>query len=108
MICHRRQAFVALTGQRVASYWDCYHRRRYPTLIDYPGHGEPKGVSLRGARCQPVMSSLADERSSRFQRSQMSLVWRVAVSTLPSPGIKCRPAYLQIIRSSDEGQDLIL
>ncbi|MEU4532506.1 hypothetical protein AB0F49_30165 [Micromonospora ureilytica] len=31
-------AFVALTGQRVASYWDCYHRRRYPRLIDYPGH----------------------------------------------------------------------
>ncbi|MBQ0978091.1 hypothetical protein [Micromonospora zamorensis] len=31
-------AFVALTGQRVASYWDCYLRRRYPTLIDYPGH----------------------------------------------------------------------
>ncbi|MGC4811185.1 hypothetical protein ACLQ29_11730 [Micromonospora sp. DT228] len=31
-------AFVALTGERVASYWDCYHRRRYPTLIDYPGH----------------------------------------------------------------------
>ncbi|WP_433288023.1 hypothetical protein [Micromonospora sp. CA-244673] len=29
--------FVALTGQRVASYWACYHRRRYPTLIDYPG-----------------------------------------------------------------------
>lgn len=31
-------AFMALTGQRVVSYWDCYHRRRYPTLNDYPGH----------------------------------------------------------------------
>lgn len=30
--------FVARTGQRVASYWDCYHRRRYPTLAECPGH----------------------------------------------------------------------
>ncbi|WCN83197.1 hypothetical protein [Micromonospora sp. LH3U1] len=22
--------FVALNGQRIASYWDCYHRRCYP------------------------------------------------------------------------------
>ncbi|MEU4474209.1 hypothetical protein [Micromonospora sp. NPDC023888] len=31
-------AFVALTDKRITSYWDCYHRGRYPTLVDYPGH----------------------------------------------------------------------
>ncbi|MEV1331661.1 hypothetical protein AB0J20_19050 [Micromonospora costi] len=31
-------AFLALTGQRVASYWSCYYRQRYPALTDYPGH----------------------------------------------------------------------
>ena len=28
---------IALTYQRAASYWDCYHRRRYPDLKSYPG-----------------------------------------------------------------------
>jgi hypothetical protein len=29
--------FLALTGQRVASYWNCYYRQRYRALSDYPG-----------------------------------------------------------------------
>jgi hypothetical protein len=30
--------FLALTRQRVASYWDCYYRRRYLSPADYPAH----------------------------------------------------------------------
>lgn len=30
-------AFVALTAQRVASYWDCYFRNRYPSIQEHPG-----------------------------------------------------------------------
>lgn len=30
-------SFYRLIRQRVASYWDCYHRFRYPRLADYPG-----------------------------------------------------------------------
>jgi hypothetical protein len=33
----RNPAFFARTEQRVASYWDCYYRRRYPDLGSYPG-----------------------------------------------------------------------
>lgn len=29
-------AFMTLTAARVASYWDCYYRRSYPRLSDYP------------------------------------------------------------------------
>lgn len=28
--------FIRLTRQRAASYWDCYHRGRWPRLRDYP------------------------------------------------------------------------
>jgi len=30
-------AFMTLTRQRVASYWDCYWRGRWPRRADYPG-----------------------------------------------------------------------
>jgi hypothetical protein len=30
-------AFLELTSQRVASYWDCYYRSRYFIRADYPG-----------------------------------------------------------------------
>ena len=30
--------FLVLTGQRVASYWNCYYRSAYPDLRTYPGH----------------------------------------------------------------------
>jgi hypothetical protein len=30
-------AYFHLTRQRVASYWDCYHRGRYLHRTDYPG-----------------------------------------------------------------------
>ena len=29
--------FIATTRRRATSYWDCYYRRRYPALRDYPG-----------------------------------------------------------------------
>ena len=29
--------FIARTRQRLTSYWDCYYRRRWPRLADYPG-----------------------------------------------------------------------
>ncbi|RQX12383.1 hypothetical protein DDE19_28305 [Micromonospora ureilytica] len=45
------QAFMALTGQRVVSYWNCYHRRRYPALNDYPGHAVL--AALRAAAQRP-------------------------------------------------------
>ncbi|MEU5726137.1 hypothetical protein ABZ783_30535 [Micromonospora sp. NPDC047738] len=28
--------FITLTSQRAASYWNCYHRHRYPKVADYP------------------------------------------------------------------------
>lgn len=28
--------FMATTRRRAVSYWNCYHRRRYPSLSDYP------------------------------------------------------------------------
>jgi hypothetical protein len=31
-------AFMALTRQRMVSYWDCYYRRDYSQLVEYPGH----------------------------------------------------------------------
>ncbi|MFD8481160.1 hypothetical protein [Kitasatospora sp. NPDC059673] len=30
-------AYFALTGQRVLSYWNCYHREEYPDFRSYPG-----------------------------------------------------------------------
>ncbi|MGM9479956.1 hypothetical protein ACS5PN_02040 [Roseateles sp. NT4] len=30
-------AFMATTRRRATSYWDCYHRGRFPTLPSYPG-----------------------------------------------------------------------
>ncbi|MDN2712405.1 hypothetical protein O0880_23555 [Janthinobacterium sp. SUN118] len=30
-------AYVATLERRVASYWNCYYRRRYPAWADYPG-----------------------------------------------------------------------
>lgn len=30
--------FLALTSQRVTSYWNCYYRSKYPDRRDYPGH----------------------------------------------------------------------
>lgn len=30
-------AFMATTERRAISYWDCYHRRQYPELANYPG-----------------------------------------------------------------------
>jgi hypothetical protein len=29
--------FMAVTRQRMISYWDCYYRKRYPRLADYVG-----------------------------------------------------------------------
>src|SRR5213078_2080778 len=29
---------LRLTQARVVSYWDCYYRRDYPRIHDYPGH----------------------------------------------------------------------
>jgi hypothetical protein len=30
--------FLLLTRARVVSYWDCYYRRQFPSLVDYPPH----------------------------------------------------------------------
>jgi hypothetical protein len=30
--------FLQLTRSRVVSYWDCYYRERFPSLVDYPPH----------------------------------------------------------------------
>ncbi|MEU6415286.1 hypothetical protein [Microbispora sp. NPDC046933] len=39
----------ALMRQRVASYWACYHRGRFPRLADYPGHRLIAAMSAAGA-----------------------------------------------------------
>ncbi|MFG3642535.1 hypothetical protein ACGF3C_19970 [Micromonospora sp. NPDC047762] len=44
-------AFVTLTDQRAASYWDCHHRRRYPMLSDYPGHASVAALRAAAKRC---------------------------------------------------------
>ena len=47
--------FLRLTRARVISYWDCYYRRDFPSLADYPAHrllvaiekaGESAGLPL--------------------------------------------------------------
>jgi hypothetical protein len=42
--------FIALTGQRATSYWDCYHRRRHPALADYPGYRLVVALEAAAAR----------------------------------------------------------
>jgi len=42
-------AFVELTAQRVASYWDCYYRYRYPRRADYPGFTLLSSLRAAGA-----------------------------------------------------------
>lgn len=37
MFAAENPRFVALTRQRATSYWDCYHRNRYPAFTHYPG-----------------------------------------------------------------------
>ena len=37
MFAAENPQFVARTRQRAASYWDCYHRDRYPAFTHYPG-----------------------------------------------------------------------
>lgn len=39
--------FLALTSQRMVSYWNCYYRASYPQLDEYPGQIIVK--SLRAA-----------------------------------------------------------
>ena len=29
--------FVERTKSRIVRYWDCYNRREYPRLVEYPG-----------------------------------------------------------------------
>ncbi len=31
-------SFMATTKRRIISYWDCYYRRDFPSLQDYPAH----------------------------------------------------------------------
>jgi hypothetical protein len=31
-------SFMVTTRQRVVSYWNCYYRRQFPSLQDYPAH----------------------------------------------------------------------
>jgi hypothetical protein len=42
--------FMALTGQRATSYWDCYYRRRHPELSDYPGYRLVAALEAAAAR----------------------------------------------------------
>lgn len=34
---HQNPQFMATTRRRATSYWNCYHRKRFPTLQIYPG-----------------------------------------------------------------------
>lgn len=40
--------FMATTRRRVTSYWDCYHRRRFPTLQSYPAFKVLEAIERRG------------------------------------------------------------
>ncbi|NUQ10889.1 MAG: hypothetical protein HUU26_00985 [Gemmatimonadaceae bacterium] len=41
-------AFLDLTSRRVTSYWDCYHRWRYPKQEDFPGSVLVAGLLAAG------------------------------------------------------------
>lgn len=45
-------AFVATTKRRIASYWDCYHRHRYPNFATYPAT-----LAMRSLECMAKESS---------------------------------------------------
>lgn len=36
--CRDNPDFIRRTAARATSYWNCYHRRRFPDPSDYPGH----------------------------------------------------------------------
>ncbi len=40
--------FMATTKRRVTSYWDCYHRRRFPTLQSYPAFKVLEAIERMG------------------------------------------------------------
>jgi hypothetical protein len=39
------QALINLTTARVASYWNCYYRRRFPDRFDYAGYRLLRGLN---------------------------------------------------------------
>jgi hypothetical protein len=40
--------FLRLTRARVVSYWDCYYRRQFPSLVDYPPHRLIEAIEKAG------------------------------------------------------------
>ena len=38
--------FMATTRRRVVSYWNCYYRRQFPSLHDYPAHIALESIHL--------------------------------------------------------------
>lgn len=42
--------FTATTRQRATSYWDCYHRSRYPRLQGYPAFAALEAIDRLGVR----------------------------------------------------------
>ncbi|MFC0504855.1 hypothetical protein [Micromonospora costi] len=52
-------AFLAITGQRVASYWSCYYRQRYPALTDYPGHALIAALRIAARRCSTAVNGVS-------------------------------------------------
>lgn len=39
-------SFMATTRRRVVSYWNCYYRRQFPSLHDYPAHIALESIHL--------------------------------------------------------------
>ncbi len=76
-------AFLELTSQRVASYWKCYYRSRYPCRTEYPGFRLfPRS---RPQRCsKPDGSLLGAGELHYFSRTSLAYARR-ACCVLGSP-----------------------
>jgi hypothetical protein len=62
--------FLFLTSQRVASYWDCYYRNRFPRRY-YPGRILVDSLQDAAAACRK--SSLPPPASTRIQSAPSAL-----------------------------------
>jgi hypothetical protein len=52
--------YLRLTAQRVASYWDCYYRGRYPDIDDYPAHTQLRKLELLARAADPGTDETAN------------------------------------------------
>ncbi|MFG3691230.1 hypothetical protein [Micromonospora sp. NPDC047740] len=77
--------FITLTSQRAASYWNCYHRHRYPRSPSTPrrssSHRSATQLDARHAR--PMTSEMSLSDRARTCSTEVRTVLDVAVAALP-------------------------